>query len=244
MASGDWSIGCEERFVSLTLAETEIHVWRANLALSSNDCQQLAQLLSADERARAERFRFPRDRDRFIVSRSTLRTLLGRYLNTSPDRVQFCYGDKGKPALTEAFAAFGLEFNLSHSEDLMVCAIAHQQAIGIDLEYLRPVADLENLTQRFFTPREHATIHALGGDRCIYSFFQHWTCKEAVLKATGNGLMSLSAIEVCLEHNTVMVQHNGPLAPVWSIQLFTPAPGYVGAVAINAPERSLIHQAC
>ncbi len=75
--------------LSLTPTETEIHVWQVNLAVSSNDCQQLAPLLSADERARAERFRFPRDRDRFIVSRGTLRTLLGRYLNTSPDRIQF-----------------------------------------------------------------------------------------------------------------------------------------------------------
>lgn len=231
--------------MSLTLTETEIHVWQANLARSSNDCQQLAQTLSADEKARAERFRFPRDRDRFIVSRGTLRTLLGRYLNTSPDRVQFRYGDKGKPALAEPLASIGLEFNLSHSEDLMVCAIAHQQPIGIDLEYLRPIADLENLTQRFFTPREHAAIHALEGDRCLRSFFQHWTCKEAVLKAAGNGLMSLSAIEVCLQHDTAkLVHHDDASVPVWSLQLFTPAPGYVGAVAINVPERALIHREC
>ncbi|XHX80478.1 MAG: 4'-phosphopantetheinyl transferase family protein [Stenomitos frigidus ULC029] len=231
--------------MSLTLTETEIHVWQANLARSPNDCQQLAQTLSADERARAERFRFPRDRDRFIASRGTLRTLLGRYLKTSPDRVQFCYGDKGKPALAEPLASIGLEFNLSHSEDLMVCAIADRQPIGIDLEYLRPVADLENLTQRFFTPREHAAIHALEGDRCLRSFFQHWTCKEAVLKATGNGLMSLSAIEVCLQHDTAkLVQHKDAQTIPWSLQLFTPAPGYVGAVAMNALERSLIHREC
>ena len=231
--------------MSLTLTETEIHVWQANLALSPNDCHHLAQTLSADERARAERFRFPRDRDRFIVSRGTLRTLLGRYLDTSPDRVQFRYGDKGKPALAEPLAGVGLEFNLSHSEDLMVCAIAYQQAIGIDLEYLRPVADLENLTQRFFTPQEHAAIHALEGDRCLRSFFQHWTCKEAVLKATGTGLMSLSAIEVYLQHDTAkLVQHNDALAPAWSLQLFTPVPGYIGAVAMNAPERLLIHREC
>ncbi len=231
--------------MSLTLTETEIHVWQANLVRSPNDCQQLAQTLSADERARAERFRFPRDRDRFIVSRGTLRTLLGRYLKLSPDRVQFRYGDKGKPALAEPLAGVGLEFNLSHSEDLMVCAIADQQPIGIDLEYLRPVADLENLTQRFFTPREHAAIHAFKGDRCLRSFFQHWTCKEAVLKATGNGLVSLSAIEVFLQHDTAkLVQHDDTSAPAWSLQLFMPAPGYVGAVAINAPERSLIHREC
>ncbi|MBD2073800.1 4'-phosphopantetheinyl transferase superfamily protein [Phormidium sp. FACHB-592] len=231
--------------MSLTLTETEIHVWQANLVRSSNDCQQLAQTLSPDEKTRAERFRFPRDRDRFIVSRGTLRTLLGRYLNTSPDRVQFRYGDKGKPALAEPLASVGLEFNLSHSEDLMVCAVAYQQAIGIDLEYFRPVADLENLTQRFFTPQEHAAIHALEGDSCLRSFFQHWTCKEAVLKATGNGLMSLSAIEVCLQHDTAkLVRHDNASARAWSLQLFTPAPNYIGAVAMNAPERSLVYREC
>lgn len=225
----------------LVPTDAEIHVWQVGLARSSIDGQRLAQTLAADEQARAERFRFPRDRDRFIVSRGTLRTLLGRYLTIAPEQVQFRYSNNGKPALASEFARFGLEFNLSHSEDLMVCAIAKQQQVGIDLEYLRPVADLENLTQRFFSPQEHAAIHALTGDRCLRSFFQHWTCKEAVLKAAGDGLMSLSAIEVCLLGETALIHWGTEASPsTWSLQLFTPAPDYVAAVAVNAPARSLV----
>lgn len=229
--------------LTLALSDAEVHIWQANLALSPSDCQQFAQTLSADEQARAGRLRFQRDRDRFIVSRGTLRALLGRYLEVSPERIRFNYSDKGKPALAHEFAGSGLEFNLSHSEDLMVCAIARQQPIGIDLEYLRPVADLANLTQRFFSPQEHAAIHTFAGDRCLQSFFQHWTCKEAVLKAAGGGLMSLSAIEVCLLNETAKLVRWGndaQAAHTWLLQLFRPAPNYVAAVAINAPERTIV----
>ncbi len=225
----------------LALAD-EVHLWQASLVVSASELQQYAQSLSADEQTRADRFRFPRDSHRFIASRGILRALLGRYLKTSPEELQFCYSKQGKPALAAAFATFGLEFNLSHSEDLMVCAIARDCRIGIDLEYLRPVANLEDLTQRFFAPREHTAIHALPDELRLRSFFQHWTCKEALLKATGDGLMSLSAIEVCLERETAkLISWSSVAQPAneWSLQLFTPRSGYVAAVAMEALDRSI-----
>jgi 4'-phosphopantetheinyl transferase len=194
-----------------------------------------------DEQTRADRFRFPRDSHRFIASRGILRTLLGRYLHVPPAHLRFCYGDRGKPALAEDFSMSGLQFNLSHSEDLMLCAIACNCLVGIDLEYIRPIDNLEDLTQRFFSPQEHAAIHALPTEARLRSFFQHWTCKEALLKATGDGLVSLSAIELSIEHERAALtswNYAAQMPNQWSLQLLVPASGYVAAVAINSRDRS------
>lgn len=224
------------------LADTEIHLWQASLVVSSDEYEPLAKTLSVDEQARASRFRFPRDARRFVASRGILRTLLGQYVHLDPAQIQFCYSDRGKPSLASAPATAGLAFNLSHSEDFMVCAIACNGCVGIDLEYIRPVANLEDLTQRFFSPQEHAAIHTLSEESRLRSFFQHWTCKEALLKATGDGLMSLSAIEISIESNRAkLVTWRGTKCPgnQWLLHLFEPVPGYVAAVATDAPHRSI-----
>lgn len=225
----------------LALLATEIHIWQASLAVTSSELHQFTLTLSVDEQKRADRFRFPRDSHRFIVSRGILRALLGRYLQTPPEQLQFCYGDHGKPALTSDLAN-GLTFNISHSEELMLCAIARGCHVGIDLEYLRPVNNLEELTQRFFSPQEHAAIHALPEASRLRSFFQHWTCKEALLKASGDGLMNLSAIALHIHSDTAqLISWNDAVRSVnsWSVQLFTPAPSCVAAIAADSRERSL-----
>jgi 4'-phosphopantetheinyl transferase len=226
---------------ALALLATEICIWQASLAVTSSELHQFALTLSADEQKRADRFRFPRDAHRFIVGRGILRALLGRYLQISPEQLQFCYGDHGKPALVSDLAD-GLTFNISHSEELMLCAIARGCHVGIDLEYLRPVNNLEELTQRFFSPQEHAAIHALPEASRLRSFFQHWTCKEALLKASGDGLMDLSAIALHIHSDIAqLVSWNNAVRPVhsWSVQLFTPAPNCVAAIAADSRERSL-----
>lgn len=227
---------------NLALPETELHIWQASLAVTSSALQQFASTLSADEQKRADRFRFPRDAHRFVASRGILRTLLGRYLTAPPEQLQFCYSDRGKPALATD-PANRLMFNISHSDDLMLCAIARHGSVGIDLEYLRPVNNLEELTQRFFSPQEHAAIHALPEALRLRSFFQHWTCKEALLKATGEGLMSLSGIELCIDSDIArLVSWHNAAQPVdsWFLQLFTPMPDYIAAIAVESRDRSLV----
>ena len=229
---------------ALPLLETEIHIWQAHLAVTPAALQQFACTLSSDEQQRAERFRFPHDSHRFIASRGILRALLGRYLQIPPEQLQFCYGTSGKPALSND-RANGLTFNISHSEDLMLCAIARCGCVGIDLEYLRPVNNLEDLTQRFFSAQEHAAIHALPSASRLRAFFQYWTCKEALLKATGEGLTSLSAIEIrMIDHVAHLVRWNNTegSASSWFLELFTPTPEYVAAIAADLQGRSLVFQ--
>ncbi len=147
--------------------------------------------LSDDERNRSTRFRFERDRRRFIVARGALRELLGRRLDTLAGELRFVYNPFGKPALSPEFGR-RLKFNLSHSADLAVIATAMDREIGVDVEYIRPDE-----------PK---------------TFFEEWTKQEAYVKARGEGLS------------------DGPVvfAEGWSLHTFEPAPGYVGALAVEA----------
>lgn len=217
----------------LALSGKEVHIWRVSLDRPLDSLQRLALILSPDEQQRAARFRFERDRHRFIVGRGTLRTILAKYLTTEPEQIQFRYSRSGKPSLDDSLAKSGLVFNLSHSQDLMLCAIAQNIQLGIDLEYLRSVSDLENLTKRFFSEKEYLAIQALPVEQRLESFFHHWTCKEALLKAIGEGLVDLSKVELAIANgNAQLTRWDGETRlHKWQIQLFNPAPDYIAAIA-------------
>ncbi|WP_421659106.1 4'-phosphopantetheinyl transferase family protein [Leptothermofonsia sp. ETS-13] len=223
----------------MELSVGEVHIWFVRLDVPSEILQPLTETLSLDERRRAERFRFDRDRHRFLAGRGTLRAILSRYAKTDPTQIQFHYGTSGKPALVDIS---GLEFNLSHSQDLMLCAIARNSRVGVDLEYLRPVSDLDHLTQRFFSPQEYLAIQALPEDERLRSFFQYWTCKEALLKAIGDGLVNLKDVEILLTEagaEIVRLESAFPPIPNWSLYLFAPAVGYTAALATEGGDRPL-----
>ncbi|MEO0456976.1 MAG: 4'-phosphopantetheinyl transferase, partial [Cyanobacteria bacterium P01_A01_bin.114] len=121
----------------------QIQIWR--ICLESQPISPCQLCLSAEEQARAARFRFERDRRRFIQSRGSLRHILSRYLDCRPAEVAFTYGEYGKPQVSNDSA---LAFNLSHSEDLALCAVGYRQRLGIDLEHLRPLTHFDSLSRR------------------------------------------------------------------------------------------------
>ncbi|MCC5606855.1 4'-phosphopantetheinyl transferase superfamily protein [Nostoc sp. CHAB 5834] len=213
----------------LTLQLDEIHVWRIDLDQPEVQLQNLAATLSSDEMARAERFYFQEHRQRFIAGRGILRTILGRYLGIQPLQVQFNYQQRGKPVLADTFADSGLAFNLSHSQELALCAVNCTGEIGVDLEYIRPMSDLEALAKRFFLPREYEMLRSLSANQQQEVFFRYWTCKEAYLKATGDGLSQLEQIEVSL---TPTEPAKLRVTEDWSLFELVPANNYVAAVAV------------
>lgn len=226
----------------LAMSSDEVHVWRASLNQPASCIQRLAQTLSADERLRAERFHFERDRRHFIVSRGLLRKILGRYLGVEPGRLQFDYGPYGKPSLDpKGFQnplGLALRFNLTHSHELALYAITHGREIGVDLEYIRPVAEADHIAEQFFSARERAVFHALPMSQKEEAFFNCWTRKEAYLKASGHGLdWPLNKVEVSLAPGEpaklLSIARDCQEASRWFIQALTPAPGYVAAVAVE-----------
>jgi 4'-phosphopantetheinyl transferase len=199
---------------------------------------QISQSLMEDERIRAERFYFQRDRKRFMVCRGVLRMILGRYLHIEPNRVHFSYGPYGKPYLEETLGDSTLRFNLARSHELALYAFTRSREIGVDVEYLRTMPDAGQIADRFFSPRENAILQALPASQRQQAFFNCWTRKEAYLKALGVGLsQALDQFEVSLipvePAHLVNVEIDCDDASRWTLKALTPATGYVAALAVE-----------
>lgn len=230
----------------LMLPPQTVHIWQAALNLSESALSCLAQTLSLDERSRADRFQFSVHRQRFIAARGILREILGQYLNIPPGQVHFHYEHRGKPMLSPICSEQPVQFNVSHSQDLMLCAVTPSHCLGIDLEYIRDVSDLERLTQRFFSPSEHAAIHAQLPPQRSHAFFQYWTCKEAVLKAIGTGLVNLESVEIQVTDEAVTLVRwdtNPQSIKNWWLYSFTPAPDFIAALAVDGLSQEPLPQA-
>jgi len=164
-----------------------VHVWQASVDVIGDCFALLSRCLSPDERGRAGRFRFDRDRRRYIAARGTLRCLLGSYAGLAPTQVQFRYGPHGKPAMAPPFDA--LRFNIAHAEGLALYAFAIGRDLGIDVERIRPDIAYGQLAERVFSRREIEELRAVPGHLQAAAFFTAWTRKEAYLKARGDGLV-------------------------------------------------------
>lgn len=170
------------------LAPDEVHVWQFTLNQTVD-----ASILAVDERARADRLKIPQIKARFIAGRVGLRQILSQYIGTPPASLRFIYNPSGKPKLQTS----PLHFNLTHSDDLALLAIAHYP-VGIDLEQLRPLTGLGYLINTALTPAERQSFNALPEDRKFFTFFKIWTSKEAVMKALGGGFKLAQQINFAL----------------------------------------------
>jgi 4'-phosphopantetheinyl transferase len=163
-----------------------VDVWVASLDRPPALLPSLAELLSPDERDRADRFVRRHDRERFVAGRAFLRLLLSRLVGSESAALRFAYGPNGKPALE---APADLAFNLAHSGGLAVCAVAAgRSGLGVDVERVRPLGDLAGMARAAFAPGEAARIVSLPEPERLLAFFDAWTRKEALLKALGRGL--------------------------------------------------------
>ncbi len=235
--------------VALTLPRQTVHVWCISLEQPAPLIQRLEQLLSSDERERAARFHFERDRQRFIVGRGVLRTLLGRYLQVEPTRLKFRYGAQGKPYLAEESKDSTLCFNLAHSHELAVYAFTSEGEVGIDIEYIHPLADLDQIAARFFSKDESTILLGLPENQRLPAFFNCWTRKEAYIKALGEGLSHpLDQFQVSLlpEDPAQLLKVEGAPEEVsrWFMAAFVPAPGYVAALMVEGHERAVEYWQC
>jgi 4'-phosphopantetheinyl transferase len=218
------------------LASGQAHLWCATMRAFREQIPLLSALLSAAERQRAERFHFSEDRDHYIIRRGILRILLGRYLNTRPAEIEFRYGQWGKPEMNRA--SLDLHFNDSHSADLALYGVTMVCPLGADLEQIRPLPEFEELASRYFSARESALIRALAPEHRMEAFYNVWTRKEAFLKATGEGIgRNLAEVEVSpapgREPAILRVPGMTPGAAGWKLRSFSPAPGFLGAVAFQ-----------
>ena len=196
-----------------TLEPDVVHVWTADLDRSVTP----ADVLDADELARAQRFYFEHDRRHFAATRAILRVLLGKYVGARASEIRFGYGNRGKPFLRTP--STGVRFNLSHSHGRAMFALALDRDVGIDLEAgTRLKDDWPGVARRVFSAREQAELAAISVGNRRAAFLDGWTRKEAYLKATGLGIVDgLQSIEVTLGPERSCALLAAPAGLGWSL---------------------------
>ncbi|HEX5127808.1 MAG TPA: 4'-phosphopantetheinyl transferase superfamily protein [Rhodocyclaceae bacterium] len=208
---------------------------RASLEWPDVGMAALERVLTEEERARAERYHFKKDRDRFVVARGMLRYLLGHYLKCSPAEVRFFYSQYGKPSLAwPDLPAF--QFNLSHSHSLVLYAFTIGRQLGIDIERVRQDIDVPGIARHTFSEAERKVLASVTAESKVDVFFDCWTRKEAYVKARGEGMhFGLSSFDVSLHPQDapalLRVKDNDEEASRWSFRSLNPHPGYKACLA-------------
>jgi 4'-phosphopantetheinyl transferase len=220
------------------LPADEVHVWRATLDQPQEVMEQFRHVLSADERARAGKFHFEADRTRHIIGRGVSRLLLGHCVGTAAGALEFTHNEFGKPFLSDGLLP---RFNISHSGELVLVALARGRTIGVDVERMRKDMAQAEIAERFFSPRECAALAGLAPEMQCEAFFACWTRKEAYLKARGDGLsLPLDQFDVAFMPGEVPrlleTRHDPTEVHRFTIRALNPGYGCKAAVAAEGSD--------
>lgn len=210
------------------------HVWHCSFSKNESRRPILEQLLSEDEKKKASKFKFKKDRNGYVISRGILRELLGSYLDISPTEIKFEYTLYGKPYLPNN----GLNFNVSHSGDMAAFAFFLGSEIGVDIEKIKDDFDVLEIAQHFFSKNEIEAMENLPEEQLSRAFYRCWTRKESFIKAEGSGLsFPLNKFTVSLDND-----HQATLSATdweatekskWSLFSFVPQEHYIMAISVR-----------
>ncbi len=225
-----------------------IHVWKAELMALVGNEREFFSWLSEEEKGRARRLRSAVIRRRFTIAHGVVREILGGYLNQPAANIEFMTTPSGKPILNIQLSGGNprLEFNFSHSEDLLVLAVSQDFELGIDVERLKPEIEHEAIAKNYFAPEEISWLQSLAPDNQVEAFYRIWTCKEAALKANGSGLRQrLDAVKI--EFASIKKINGGWQAESqvgsnrYTLQIFQPASEYAAALAYRTEASAAAH---
>jgi len=199
-------------------------------------------LLSRDEKEKAQRFFFEKDRSQYVLARGVLRTLLGHYVNILPESVRFSYHAYGKPYLKNYPA---IQFNIAHSEEMVIIALNYEDWIGVDIEYIERKIDVDNVAKRFFNEKEYSRLMSINEIEKRKLFFYQWTAKEAFVKAIGRGLaFDLANVEISLNvkkgPRIATLQDAGESPENWTLYSLDRIPQYTAVLAVKTQSKVLI----
>lgn len=210
----------------LSLPPDEVHLWTVDVGAGLPDARRRHAATTRAERDRAARLRRPGDGDRFLSAHGALRLILAEYLACDPVALPLGADERGKPLVEGAT----LQFNLSHSGALALIAVARSRQVGVDVEHLRPIPELDAITARVCTPGELAALAALAEPHREGAFFAIWTRKEALAKATGEGMRAIT-------RDTIPDVYDR-----WTVVQVTDLPGYAACVAVEGTGWQLVRR--
>lgn len=229
----------------LALPTGAVHVWWADLDSEAARLRRLERSLSADELARAGRFCFARDRERFVVARGLLREITALYLDTAARRLRFGHDAHGKPFLVRAEHS-ALRFNVSHSPGTMLVALAREREVGVDIEHTSAGFAAEEIAEMVFSAPEKHALACLEGEAKRVAFLRFWTRKEAYVKADGRGMsLPLEHLDVSAPAGRAAVLDGATgrwrACPCRRLQTLATGPDYVASLAASGRDW---HLAC
>lgn len=202
------------------LSNAEVHLWQIDLRHEG-----VEDVLSPEERVRAARLKIPVVRARFISAHTALRRILAKY---TAEPLNFVYNQHGKPALINS----SLHFNLAHSEDLALLALA-RNSIGVDLEHIRPIKEAAYIASTAFTESERRSLLEFPTNQQEKAFFRLWTCKEAAMKALGAGFRLAQDIEITFDKSPRLTRLADENTSLWSLAIVPDLPNVAAALVIK-----------
>ena len=213
-----------------------VHLWKKSFDVSPEEMERCCEVLSPEERMRAQRFLVEPPRRAFILTRGTLRLLLGRYLDRTPSDLSFLSTEFGKLFLNEDNE---LRFNVSHTDGVALLGFVRGAELGVDVEKIRPVKDLKDLANRFFSLAERDRLNMVETEDELHAaYFRCWTRKEAYIKGKGEGLsIPLHQFDVSLEPGETQAlmatRPESSEAERWQVRDVSFDPSYAAALAIQ-----------
>ncbi len=224
--------------VALAAPFADVALWWAPLATDAREIARVSAWLAPAEQARAARFGRPALAERYVAGRALLRWLLGRALGLAPHAVPIERGERGRPQLA---GAAGIDFNVSHTEGIALIGIAQTRRIGVDVERADRIVRADGLAQKFLTPAEQATLAPLPEPERRARFLRYWTCKEAMSKATGDGLSApFRLLEVRLATGIDLAHGPEPYEPSrWQLESIAVPAGFLATVALWSGPRGV-----
>ena len=217
------------------LVQGEVHIWTVSVDRLKEQLNTLKSLLTEEEIRRVLFYKFEHTQHSYIVTQAVLRVLLSLYLDVKPGEVQMGVHSKGKPFLIHDRPIF---FNISNSEDLCVYAFSYDGEVGIDIERIRQMPDIEQLIQKNLTVREKEYV-VKDPDKKLARFFRFWTIKESYLKAIGEGMrLTPDNLEFFVEQGKIRLRsvNYGFEGADWQFKEFTRDGNYTGTLTFAGRE--------
>jgi len=217
------------------LKPNTVHIWSLNFVVNDDAYNKYHSLLSEDEKTRASKFKFYKDKRCYVVGKGVLRLLSGKYLNNDAKAIVFEYGKQGKPKFKyEAH----LNFNVSHSGDIAIIGFVYDHTIGIDIEIIKDDFDTLEIANNFFSKKEIAELRKIPNPQKHIAFYRCWTRKESFIKAKGQGLsFPLDSFSVSIDSDekselleTKWDEHEKNF---WNLFSFSPKEKYIGAISVR-----------